>query len=122
MVKSETIFVRPFNVEVRVLIGETIEECQNYWDKNMTPLYDEGLFEKYSNANGMSITMIRDGFPYHSLILLTEIDLDVIVHECFHLIMGIANMKGCKWSHKSDEFYAYMIQDTFGQIYKIWTQ
>lgn len=122
MVRSDVINVRPFNVEVKVLIGKTIEECGQYWYENITPKPEEGFFDNYRTANGMAIHTIKEGFNYFAIVLLEDVELSVVVHECFHLAMDIADSKNAKYSEESSEFYAYMLQDIFEQVHEIWKQ
>lgn len=49
-----------------------------------------------------------------------EAEVGTIVHECFHLVHHVANVKGMKLSNASEEWYAYYLTWVFDSVYKRW--
>ena len=109
MVLSDEITIQPFDTKVRVLIADTIDEALTYWEENLTPSFNMDK-TPYLNLNGMFLyKQDVDGINYYGLVLRGDCFEKTIVHEIFHLVMKIADDKGCSWSNESDEWYAYCL-------------
>lgn len=50
-----------------------------------------------------------------------EMTIDVLVHECVHIVMRIFNTIGADMNQETEEFFAYLQDMTFRDIYKVLT-
>jgi len=99
-----------------------LEDCKKYWEESLIPKYEEDTFEdiNFSSSGGLLASVMKDNLRYFFLILTRGVDRGVIVHECFHLIMEIAEDRGTFWNNYTDEWYAYCLEDAYRQVEKIW--
>lgn len=113
--------IMPFNVTVFVLVAKTVTEAVEIWNSTYTPEIPEDLLKE--NVDGCMIYNVdEEGYPCWCLLFEEGVDDVVIVHECFHLLMDIADSKGASWSKSSDEWYAYALQDIFNKVKNICQQ
>lgn len=115
MILSEEITVNPFEAKVRVVIGKTLEEGLKYWSENIEPKHDLDI-SSFTGTNGLMLQLKKDGLQHYGLILFLNSPYSTIAHELFHLMMHVADEKGCTWSEESDEWYAYCLSDLWEQV------
>jgi hypothetical protein len=115
MIVSEDITVNPFEVNVHVVIGETLEEGLKYWSENIEPKHDLDI-NSYKDSNGLMLRIVNEGIHHYGVILFLNSPYSTILHELFHLMMNVANDKGASWSEESDEWYAYCLSDLWEQV------
>jgi hypothetical protein len=113
------ITVSPFNVELRILIGESIPILLKEWDERFEPRHSIKP-ESYNIADGLVLKVEEDGTSYYGMLLIENTRPGIIIHEIFHMVMKIANDKGAIWSEESDEWYAYCIQDVYEKIMNVY--
>lgn len=117
--RHKDIIVQPFNTYVRVVIG-SIQDVLKNWDKHFIPGLVGLNIEDFIGADGAVLkTYDEEGLPTYALLLEPHTSEGVVVHECFHLIMKIADSKGTKWSAESDEWYAYCLKSVYEEVSNI---
>lgn len=109
------IIVQPFNTEILVMKGITVEHCLKEYNKRFLPKCN-GKNSIYKHDFGGVLIINKDNLLYWALILTDKQNVGSIVHECFHLIMRLAKSKGCVWSEDSDEFYAYSLTQLVNEV------
>lgn len=95
-----------YNRSFDVYIGNR-EECSKKILKRykLTLNEDEQLFE----SDGCSLVLKSDDCNYHNIIWLSFIDIELLVHECFHAISAVLNAAGIKHTEETEETYAYYV-------------
>jgi hypothetical protein len=115
MERFKEIEIAPFGAFVRVVMGETIPKILAYMEENFEP--GPGIkAEEFQHANGAVLRIDVDGLFFWAILFEDGTSDEVIVHEVFHLVMKLADTKGCIWSNESDEWYAYCIKDTYKKV------
>ena len=66
-------------------------------------IYDDNL-----NYDGMSIPECGTN-RYHIILDTTIIELNTVVHECFHVAFEILNTRGIAVNRENDEAMAYLL-------------
>jgi len=116
--KYTRIQVQPFNVEVLVIIDKTIPAALKSFNDRFVPKHS--LNPNNNTFVDGAVLKVTDekGIAYWSIILTKDTTIPIIVHECFHLCMLVAENKGCTWSEDSNEFYAYSLEMIVSDVLK----
>lgn len=115
--RSKDITIHPFGTVVKLCSGKSVNDILMTWNEKYTPHHDLSINDMKVGTNGCVLKIPdKDGLLCFALMLEDNCTDEVIVHEVFHLVMHLANFKGCEWSEESDEWYAYCVKNTFIQV------
>ena len=112
------------NIEIpiyNIIINVIVDKDCNVGIKSTTRLkkefYKRSKKHFFKGALGMYVYSEKNNI--HSIILSKDAGAGVIAHECFHAIMTILQLKGIKYSQKSEECFAYILGYLVEEVTKV---
>ena len=99
-----------YNVKIKIVICENFEE---YCKKN-------DISEEKLDYRAVVFDFTKFDRDFHYIVLFQpKVNINTIVHEVFHLTVGVMNYVGNILSDSSEESFAYLNEYLFKIIYNI---
>lgn len=104
--------VIPYNMSVFVF--RSMSDLKDFFQGRFGPCYDlSDLPDKGFDAMVVYREHPNTGVSYQCLVLPEDAALDIIVHECSHLVDDILHTRGVPLSADNTEVRAYLLQYIF---------
>lgn len=93
-----------FKIVLNIAIGETCVEAMKCSENLHEAL---SVWSDWENTDAAYVYHKKRNI--HAIVISEEATIGTIAHECFHAVMTTLQLKGIKYSQKSEEAFAYTI-------------
>lgn len=112
--------IHPFGVDVAIITGDSVRSCVDIYNERYEPKINDPDNTIRVNTSAICVfDFDDDGFPVCMMVIPYDTKDEIIVHECFHMIMHVARDKRCVWSDDSDEWYAYCLKNFYKDVKEV---
>lgn len=116
--KKSYSYILPFNLDI-------ISTNKNSMDQTFESLNKEYILDHYelTNTDNYSACVLSSDKDLTILLIFNEdITVDILVHECIHIVYNIFEYIGSDINRETEEFFAYLNQFIFNEVYNIITK
>lgn len=97
-----------FRIVINVVVAPSCKHAVKYTNQLHKYFYKRFKDDKsyWDSMFGAYLRNVKVNI--HAIVLAEDCDIDTIAHEAFHCTHGVLNACGLRFSHKSEEAYAYL--------------